>query len=420
MRLEYENGLLRVENADGLRWQLSGAEKPKLAFQYDALHVSDGRALRRIGPSIYPLSESELKQVEACIKQLSPPPWATFQRQIIADLRAFAHGLINSVVAQLEYEGLLDVVVAGREGSTDIYAEEARRILAWVDTVWNALDGLAARIEETPKAELKSVNDYAKMMPISPPIEYFTGDVRQDPRVAGEPVKTVSAPAVSSPSRASVRTTASAVTVEAPAPATADLSSMVNRALVFDDLFSGAQLLLLQQWALQTPHWMLTNSARDEEGRAQHRIWGASYIHAWREAGWPGLPPVLFSAATTLFQKLGVTVTEPAYIGLNGQSSGQDGSIHVDCARDAADQVSVLVYIGEDTDGDLILYDKDDRERILHRIEFRPNRVVVFDGYIPHAASAVRSVPSMNREEKCMVHLGTVSNVEMHSQSARR
>lgn len=387
MRLEYENGLLRVENADGLRWQVSRAEKPKLAFQYDALHVSDGRALRRIGPSIHPLSAAELEQVEACIKQLSPPPWATFQKQIIADLRAFSHGLINSVVAQLEYEGLLDVVIAGREGSTDLHAEEARRVLAWVDTLWNAFDGLAARIEKTPEAELKSVHDYAKMMPVAPPNEYFTGEMRPH-RLAKKPIEIVSAPAVSPPSRASVCATASAVTVEAPALATADLSSIIDRALVFDDLFSGAQLLLLEKWALQTPHWMLTNSARDEEGRAQHRIWGASYIKAWREAGWPGLPPVLFSAATTLFQKLGVTVTEPAYIGLNGQSRGQDGSIHVDCARDAADQVSVLVYIGEDTDGDLILYDKDDHDRILHRIEFRPNRVVVFDGSIPHAARA--------------------------------
>src|SRR3712207_8956488 len=55
----------------------------------------------------------------------------------------------------------------------------------------------------------------------------------------------------------------------------------------------------------------------------------------------------------SMFQKLGVIIAGPEYIGLNGQSRGQEGSTHVDCARDATDQLSLLIYIGEDTDGDL-------------------------------------------------------------------
>ncbi len=176
--------------------------------------------------------------------------------------------------------------------------------------------------------------------------------------------------------------------VEAAAPATAELSRVLDRALVFDDLFSDTQILLLNQWALQTPHWMLSNSAHDEQGRARHRIWGASYIQAWRRNGWPALPPVLFSAVATVFQNLGIIIVAPEYIGLNGQLRGQDGSTHVDCARDATDQLSLLIYVGENTDGDLLLYDKDDPERQTGRISFRPNRVVALDGSIPHAARA--------------------------------
>ncbi len=181
---------------------------------------------------------------------------------------------------------------------------------------------------------------------------------------------------------------ARAVTVEAAAPETVDLSRVLDRAFVFDDFFSGTQILLLEQWALQTPHWMLTNSARDEHGRARHRIWGASYIQALRRNGWPGLPPALFSAVATMFQRLGVIITAPEYIGLNGQLRGQDGSTHVDCAHDATDQLSLLIYVGEDTDGDLLLYDKDDPQRLTDRVGFRPNRVVALDGSIPHAARA--------------------------------
>jgi len=62
--------------------------------------------------------------------------------------------------------------------------------------------------------------------------------------------------------------------------------------------------------------------------------------------------------------------------------------MHADCAMDSPDDLSILVYLGEDTTGDLILYDKKDHTRELHRIAFRPNRLVAFDGSIPHQALA--------------------------------
>ena len=181
---------------------------------------------------------------------------------------------------------------------------------------------------------------------------------------------------------------AHAVICETARPEASDLAHVLDRALVFDDFFPVTQLAQLEQWALRTPHWMLSNTAHDEHGVERHRIWGASYIQALKRGGWPGLPPVLFAAIATMFQRLGVIITSPEYIGLNGQLRGQDGSTHVDCARDAADQLSLLIYIGEDTDGDLLLYDKDHTERLTERIAFRPNRVVAFDGSIPHAACA--------------------------------
>jgi hypothetical protein len=179
-----------------------------------------------------------------------------------------------------------------------------------------------------------------------------------------------------------------AVTVSAETPQSADLSGILDRVLVFDDLFSPTQILLLERWALETPHWMLTNSVHDAQGKARHRFWGASYIQAWRRSGWPGLPPVLLSALATTFQRLDVMITEPEYIGLNGQSRGQQAAQHVDCARDAPDQLSFLIYIGENTDGDLLLFDKDEPHRMIEAIAFRPNRVVAMDGSIPHRACA--------------------------------
>jgi hypothetical protein len=144
MIFEYENRVLRVENAEGLRWQLADADKPPFAFNYDALYMSKERVLRRVGSHVHPLTEGEISQV------------------------------INSVMTQLEYDGLLDVMITGREGSSDLYAEEARRVLSYIDSLWNAFYGLAAQIKNTQKVELQTVKEYADMMPFPPAIDYFS------------------------------------------------------------------------------------------------------------------------------------------------------------------------------------------------------------------------------------------------------
>jgi hypothetical protein len=174
MKIEFENGILRIENARGLRWQLENANKPEFNFTYDALSVSEQHAVRRLGGNIFPLAENQMAEVMEFVTSLSPPVGVTLNKQIVADLHMFAHGLINSVVTQLEYDGLLDVAITAREGSTDLYAEQARRILTYVDTVWNAYYGLSAQINNTSDSELTTLKEYAEMMPFPPAKEHFT------------------------------------------------------------------------------------------------------------------------------------------------------------------------------------------------------------------------------------------------------
>ena len=177
MKIDYDNGALRIENAQGLRWQLMNASKPNFSFDYDALSVGDQHAMRRLGASVIPLSEAEIKEVEEFLTSVTPPAGVTSHKQLVTDLRAFAHGLIKSVVTQLEYEGLLDVMITAREGSSDLYAEEARRILSYVDSVWNAYYGLEAQIRNTPESELMTAKEYAELMPFPPAMEHFSGVV---------------------------------------------------------------------------------------------------------------------------------------------------------------------------------------------------------------------------------------------------
>jgi hypothetical protein len=81
-----------------------------------------------------------------------------------------------------------------------------------------------------------------------------------------------------------------------------------------------------------------------------------------------------------MLQRLGVVIIVPEYISLNGQSRFRHASTRTDCARDALDQLSLLIYIGENTDGDLLPFDKDDAQRLTDRIAFGPNRVAAVDG----------------------------------------
>ena len=74
MRMDFEDGVLRVENAQGRCWQLINTEKPRLNFDYDALFVSRERALRRLGTNLHPLTENELREVATFIGKQKPPP----------------------------------------------------------------------------------------------------------------------------------------------------------------------------------------------------------------------------------------------------------------------------------------------------------------------------------------------------------
>jgi hypothetical protein len=404
--MEYENGVIRLENSEGRQWQLSQVEKPRLSFAFDGLSVTREHALRRVGGAVQPLNKRELEEVASFISRQTPP---SKQKQIATDLKIFAYGLVNSAVTQLGYDNPLHVMMTGREGSADLRASEARHVLDYIDTVWNAFHALTAQVEATPDDELKAFNDYANMMPMIPKADHFrkprahvngkatNGATHAETAAAGGPVNgagshfnlvNVEAASAANAMPVPAEMAGRPVRLEMAAAGVADFSSILDRAFVFDDVVGTAQLRLFEEWALQTPHWMLTNSSHSKDGTAKHRIWGASFIEPWRRNGWAGLPPVLFSMIATLLQKLDVTIIEPEYIGLNGQSKDQVASMHTDCEHDSPDDLSILFYLGERTDGDLLLYDKDDHDRLLHRIAYVPNRVVAFDGSVPHQALA--------------------------------
>ena len=88
------------------------------------------------------------------------------------------------------------------------------------------------------------------------------------------------------------------------------------------------------------------------------------------------------------------------YMGTNSQTHGLDGSCHSDCSNEDNYNLSFLYYTNtfwnENWGGDLRFYDRfvptGARELMdryeIGRVEFKPNRLLMFDGRLPHGAES--------------------------------
>jgi hypothetical protein len=92
------------------------------------------------------------------------------------------------------------------------------------------------------------------------------------------------------------------------------------------------------------------------------------------------------------------------YMGLNSQTHGQHGTTHADCDKDDSWNLSFLYYYNTFWNpkwgGDLRFYndevrqygldgrDEHIKQHSIGSVEFKPNRLLIFDGRIPHGADA--------------------------------
>jgi hypothetical protein len=100
--------------------------------------------------------------------------------------------------------------------------------------------------------------------------------------------------------------------------------------------------------------------------------------------------------------EFGFKYTRFQYAGLNSQTQGCPGTIHTDCRPDDVWNISFLYYPNrfwnKNWGGTLRMLDEghsglDGRQEHIEKhqkaeVEFVPNRLVIFDGRIPHGADA--------------------------------
>ena len=152
--------------------------------------------------------------------------------------------------------------------------------------------------------------------------------------------------------------------------------------------------------------WSKTNSVEatnTKTGLAEHSFWGGTWFRRNKQIE-SNVPRYMFYMANFFDEKIrndfGFEWVSFQYMGLNCQTQGLDGTCHSDCMDEDEWNVSFLYYFNRfwnpNWGGDLRVYNervaggvgKRMDEHEIGRIEFKPNRLLLFDGRIPHGAEA--------------------------------
>lgn len=171
----------------------------------------------------------------------------------------------------------------------------------------------------------------------------------------------------------------------------------------------------LHHWVDTTLHtsniWSKTNLVRGHSptGLPHHELWGAtmmnqnSYPHAYKELNDSlGVKCIAEWLNSKLQMDFGFKWERFQYMGLNSQTQGLHGTTHADCDNNDEWNLSFLYYTNKFWEkhwgGPLRIYDK--MQQGLHgrdnhiknhqvaEIEFKANRLLMFDGRTPHGADA--------------------------------
>ena len=184
-----------------------------------------------------------------------------------------------------------------------------------------------------------------------------------------------------------------------------------NKVYVIDDYLETSIHFWLENMIKTANMWSKSNKVRGDSktGLPHHELWGAAYYVGQRKDG------SLVRGDCTSLQVIpgkylnrrictdfGFKWKRFQYMGMNSQTYGQHGTTHSDCDDDNDWNLSFLYYYNTFWNpawgGDLRLYnsfqwgiegrEEHVRDNQIGSVEFVPNRLLIFDGRIPHGADA--------------------------------
>ena len=184
-----------------------------------------------------------------------------------------------------------------------------------------------------------------------------------------------------------------------------------NKVYVIDDYLETSIHFWLENMIKTANMWSKSNKVRGESktGLPHHELWGAAYYVGQRKDGslvrgdCTGLQVIPGKYLNRrICTDFGFKWKRFQYMGMNSQTYGQHGTTHSDCDDDNDWNLSFLYYYNTFWNpawgGDLRLYnsfqwgiegrEEHVRDNQIGSVEFVPNRLLIFDGRIPHGADA--------------------------------
>lgn len=202
-----------------------------------------------------------------------------------------------------------------------------------------------------------------------------------------------------------------------------ELFPLQNKIYVIDNYLPNPLWMWLNEIYSNTQWWAKTNRVADNDamgyryrtGLPHHELWGCSVLVDNKEdislPSYPdnGIHKLEAAGTVWLNNKLqtdfGFVWKRFQYAGLNSQVSGMYGTVHTDCGADDNLNCSFLYYYNtfwfDEWGGNLNLYrsrnlgltstDLQAQSEMIGSVEFKPNRLLIFDGRVPHQADSPNS-----------------------------
>ena len=111
------------------------------------------------------MNEQEIDAVESYIENSVPPDNVSLNGQYSEDLNNQAKQYILDMCNSYGFAHEVEVLMAGREGSNHPYRSDARRVMEYVDAVWNVYVNVMNEIRQTREDTLKSFEEYSSQIP---------------------------------------------------------------------------------------------------------------------------------------------------------------------------------------------------------------------------------------------------------------
>ena len=181
----------------------------------------------------------------------------------------------------------------------------------------------------------------------------------------------------------------------------------LTKVYVLDDWLAQPLHHFYDEQISQSNIWSKTNQVAggSSTGLPHHSFWGATFFRNDYKMDDDALPETTWFTRyldRRLQTEFGFKWVRFQYAGLNSQTQGLQGTTHQDCDMNDEWNLSFLYYPNKfwnkSWGGKLRLYDEgqqglDGRDEHIKNhqigeIEFKPNRLIMFDGRIPHGADA--------------------------------